>query len=126
RRKLRAAPPAGVICYNRRANEHLGGIPGASNMTIQSRHSLGDVLDSMTAPGVLVETVDAEAKTVRCHACAHRCLIREGRRGICQVRFNRDGVLYVPRGYVASLQADPIEKKPFFHVLPGSDALSFG
>ncbi|HLV44070.1 MAG TPA: AmmeMemoRadiSam system radical SAM enzyme [Aggregatilineales bacterium] len=95
-------------------------------MTIQSRHSLGDVLDSMTAPGVLVETVDAEAKTVRCHACAHRCLIREGRRGICQVRFNRDGVLYVPRGYVASLQADPIEKKPFFHVLPGSDALSFG
>ena len=34
--------------------------------------------------------------------------------------------MFVPRGYVAALQADPIEKKPFFHVLPGSDALTFG
>jgi pyruvate formate lyase activating enzyme len=42
------------------------------------------------------------------------------------VRFNRDGVLYVPWGYVAALQVDPIEKKPFAHVLPGSDALTFG
>jgi pyruvate formate lyase activating enzyme len=53
-------------------------------------------------------------------------LIREGRRGICQVRFNQNGKLYVPWGYVAGLQADPIEKKPFFHVLPGEDALTFG
>jgi len=35
-------------------------------------------------------------------------------------------VLRVPRGYVGALQCDPIEKKPFFHALPGSDALSFG
>jgi pyruvate formate lyase activating enzyme len=53
-------------------------------------------------------------------------LIRVDRRGICQVRFNRDGKLYVPWGYVAALQVDPIEKKPFFHVLPGADALTFG
>jgi pyruvate formate lyase activating enzyme len=59
-------------------------------------------------------------------ACAHRCLIREGRRGICQVRFNRGGVLFVPWGYAAGIQCDPIEKKPFFHLLPGSDALTFG
>jgi len=42
------------------------------------------------------------------------------------VRTNRDGVLYVPDGYVAAVAVDPIEKKPFYHVLPGSAALSFG
>jgi len=63
---------------------------------------------------------------VRCVACAHRCLIRPGRRGICQVRFNQAGELRVPWGYVAALQADPIEKKPFAHFLPGATALTFG
>jgi pyruvate formate lyase activating enzyme len=42
------------------------------------------------------------------------------------VRFNDGGKLRVPWGYVAALQIDPIEKKPFFHILPGSDALTFG
>jgi pyruvate formate lyase activating enzyme len=65
-------------------------------------------------------------RSVRCVACGHRCLIREGRRGICRVRFNQGGRLLVPRGYVAGLQCDPVEKKPFFHVLPGADALTFG
>ncbi|MBI3761616.1 MAG: AmmeMemoRadiSam system radical SAM enzyme, partial [Chloroflexi bacterium] len=59
-------------------------------------------------------------------ACGHRCLIKEGRRGICKVRFNEGGVLKVPFGYVGALQCDPTEKKPFFHVLPGSDTLTFG
>jgi pyruvate formate lyase activating enzyme len=63
---------------------------------------------------------------VRCYACGHRCLIREGKRGICQVRYNRGGELYVPWGYVAALQLDPIEKKPFFHFKPGADVLTFG
>ncbi len=87
--------------------------------------TVAEILDEMT-----VENMDlAEAlpdSSARCVACAHRCLIREGRRGICQVRYNRGGKLYVPWGYVAGLQADPIEKKPFYHVLPGSDALTFG
>jgi pyruvate formate lyase activating enzyme len=63
---------------------------------------------------------------VVCYACGHRCLIREGRIGICKVRYNEGGTLWVPRGYVGALQSDPIEKKPFFHVLPGATALSFG
>jgi pyruvate formate lyase activating enzyme len=42
------------------------------------------------------------------------------------VRFNENGRLRVPWGYVAALQADPIEKKPFSHVLPGATALTFG
>ncbi len=63
---------------------------------------------------------------LRCLACGHRCLVREGKAGVCKVRFNRNGELRVPSGYVAGLQVDPIEKKPFFHAFPGRDALSFG
>lgn len=86
--------------------------------------SLETVLDNLTVAGELYEKLPDGS--VRCYACAHRCLVREGKRGICQVRFNQGGVLRVPWGYVAGLQADPIEKKPFFHVLSGSDALTFG
>jgi pyruvate formate lyase activating enzyme len=88
--------------------------------------TLGERLDRLTAPGELYTIVDEAKKQIRCTACGHRCLIKDGRRGICQVRFNQDGVLRVPEGYVAALQVDPVEKKPFFHVLPGSNALSFG
>lgn len=84
----------------------------------------GEFLDKMTIEGELAQALDNQA--VRCLACGHRCLIKEGRRGICRVRFNRQGKLFVPWGYVASLQADPIEKKPFYHFLPGSTALTFG
>ena len=45
---------------------------------------------------------------------------------MCKVRFNRGGTLYVPWGYVGGLQCDPIEKKPFFHAMPGALAFSFG
>ena len=81
-------------------------------------------LDARTTEGTLVQALPDGA--VRCVACGHRCLIRDGRRGICGVRFNQGGTLRVPHGYVAALQCDPVEKKPFFHVLPGSDALTFG
>ncbi len=68
-----------------------------------------------------------EEKTgIRCYACGHRCLVKPGRPGVCRVRFNDNGVLHVPAGYVAALQVDPIEKKPFYHAFPGRDALSFG
>jgi len=86
--------------------------------------TLAEVLDAMTIPGELYEALPNG--DVRCFACGHRCLIREGRRGICKVRFNKGGELQVPWGYVAALQCDPTEKKPFYHLLPGSDALTFG
>ena len=63
---------------------------------------------------------------VQCFACGHRCVVLPGRDGVCRVRFNENGTLLVPHGYVGALACDPIEKKPFFHVLPGSDALTFG
>ncbi|MBU6400797.1 MAG: AmmeMemoRadiSam system radical SAM enzyme [Verrucomicrobia bacterium] len=85
--------------------------------------ALSEVLDRRTVVGTLWQR---EGDRVRCFACGHRCLIGEGRRGICKVRFNQDGQLRVPFGYVAGVQCDPVEKKPFFHVYPGSDALTFG
>src|SRR3982074_2160895 len=84
-------------------------------------------LDRRVDEGALGTLYEKRAdKEVRCLACAHRCLIKEGLRGICKVRYNRGGTLMVPRGYVGALQCDPIEKKPFFHAFPGSDALTFG
>jgi pyruvate formate lyase activating enzyme len=83
-----------------------------------------EVLSEYTKEGEIYEKM--ANKWVRCYSCGHRCKIPPGKDGICRVRFNRDGTLYVPTGYVGALQLDPIEKKPFFHAYPGSIALSFG
>jgi len=62
---------------------------------------------------------------VHCNLCAHRCTINPGRRGICGVRENKDGVLYsLVYGTLIAEQIDPIEKKPFFHVYPASRSYS--
>jgi pyruvate formate lyase activating enzyme len=86
--------------------------------------SVGEELARLTREGVLYERLPENK--VRCYACGHRCLIPDGHDGVCRVRFNHGGTLQVPHGYVAALQCDPIEKKPFFHVLPGARAMSFG
>jgi pyruvate formate lyase activating enzyme len=91
---------------------------------VPTASALGDRLARLTRGGELVESLP-EGR-VRCVACGHRCVIPPGREGICRVRFNDAGSLRVPRGYVAALQLDPVEKKPFFHALPGAMALSFG
>ena len=85
---------------------------------------IANILDRMTTTGELA--VSLPDGSIRCTSCGHRCLIREGRRGICQVRFNQGGELLVPWGYVAALHADPVEKKPFNPFLPGAIALTFG
>jgi pyruvate formate lyase activating enzyme len=75
---------------------------------------LGEPFDDPFAPG-----------SVRCVACAHRCVLRPSRIGICGVRQNRGGWLYtLVYGQVVAAKAEPIEKKPFFHFMPGSDAYS--
>jgi pyruvate formate lyase activating enzyme len=86
--------------------------------------SLKSVLETYTAAGELYESL--ESGRVRCLACGHRCVIFDGLDGICRVRFNRGGKLLVPHGYVGALQLDPVEKKPFFHAIPGALAMSFG
>jgi pyruvate formate lyase activating enzyme len=87
---------------------------------------LAAVLDALTAEGAPELTEQLPGNALKCYACGHRCLIKEGKRGICKVRFNTGGRLRVPANYVAALASDPTEKKPFFHVLPGSDTLTFG
>ncbi|MEE9122987.1 MAG: radical SAM protein, partial [candidate division NC10 bacterium] len=87
---------------------------------------LAQVLDRQTQEGARELYERLPDNELRCYACGHRCLIRDDRRGICKVRFNKDGTLYVPWGYVAALQCDPTEKKPFYHFLPGSNTLTFG
>jgi len=60
-------------------------------------------------------------KKVKCNLCSHRCVIGNGKRGICGVRENRDGTLEtLVYGKLIARHIDPIEKKPLFHFLPGS------
>jgi pyruvate formate lyase activating enzyme len=80
-------------------------------------------LDRHTVAGALYTR---EAGGLRCVACAHRCKLQPGQRGVCQLRFNEEDKLKVPFGYIAGLQCDPVEKKPFFHFYPGASVLTFG
>jgi pyruvate formate lyase activating enzyme len=86
--------------------------------------TLREIVDQNVREGDLYEKLDRNR--VRCFACGHCCPIPEGQPGVCKVRFNRGGTLYVPWGYVGGVQCDPIEKKPFFHAHPGALAYSFG
>ncbi|RJQ50348.1 MAG: AmmeMemoRadiSam system radical SAM enzyme [Nitrospiraceae bacterium] len=66
-----------------------------------------------------------EKRKIKCFLCAHNCLILEGRRGICGVRENREGVLYsLVYGKLIAMNIDPIEKKPLFHFYPASTSYS--
>ena len=88
--------------------------------------TLQELLSSRTrdAAPALVEPLDRHR--LRCHACGHQCPIPAGAVGVCKVRYNENGRLRVPWGYVAGVQCDPVEKKPFFHAYPGALAYSFG
>jgi len=72
---------------------------------------------------MLYEKLDKQR--VRCILCAHRCVIAEGKKGVCRVRQNQDGNLYtLVYGRTISQHVDPIEKKPLYHFYPGSLAYS--
>ncbi len=66
-----------------------------------------------------------ENNRVRCLLCAHNCEIDDSRYGFCGVRKNEKGVLYTcVYAEAAAAHVDPIEKKPFYHFLPGTNAFS--
>jgi len=66
-----------------------------------------------------------EDNSVICNLCAHRCRIKEGKRGICSVRENHEGELFTQvYGNLIAKNVDPIEKKPLFHFFPGTKAYS--
>lgn len=63
--------------------------------------------------------------TVQCQLCPRRCTLKDGQRGVCRARINKEGTLYtLVYGRPVALHVDPIEKKPFFHVLPSSSSYS--
>ena len=86
--------------------------------------TLHEIIHENVREGELYEKFDRN--WVRCIACGHCCKIPDGQPGVCKVRYNRGGILYVPWGYVGGVQCDPIEKKPFLHAHPGALAYSFG
>ncbi|HEX4346749.1 MAG TPA: AmmeMemoRadiSam system radical SAM enzyme [Vicinamibacterales bacterium] len=93
-------------------------------MSNKKMASLAELLTARTREGELYETLPDGR--LHCYACGHYCPLPEGAIGVCKVRFNQGGKLYVPWGYVGGVACDPIEKKPFFHAYPGSRAYSFG
>jgi pyruvate formate lyase activating enzyme len=65
------------------------------------------------------------SKTVQCELCPNGCVMDEGQHSRCRARMNKDGVLYsLVYGKPCAVHVDPIEKKPFFHFLPGTTAFS--
>ena len=89
-----------------------------------SMSTLAQVLARETREGTLFDRLPDGR--LRCYACGHGCPLPNGAVGVCKVRFNQNGRLLVPWGYVGGVQCDPIEKKPFFHAHPGALAYSFG
>jgi pyruvate formate lyase activating enzyme len=88
--------------------------PGTESEPHIRQALLGEPFDDPLAPG-----------SVKCNACAHRCALRPGRIGICGVRQNRGCSLFtLVYGQLVLTQAEPIEKKPLYHFLPGSSAYS--
>jgi pyruvate formate lyase activating enzyme len=64
---------------------------------------------------------------VKCLLCAQECVLKNGERGRCRARINQNGVLKsLVYGRPAAIHVDPIEKKPFYHFLPGTNAFSLG
>jgi pyruvate formate lyase activating enzyme len=77
----------------------------------------------MIKEAMLYEKLDGGV--VRCALCSHRCKIAPSKRGICCVRENREGTLFtLIYGPVIAASVDPIEKKPIYHLYPGSDSYS--
>ncbi len=89
-----------------------------------SARALELALDERTARGDLVKS--APDGQLTCLACAHACVLADGKRGICGVRRHERGELRVPWGYVAKKYVRPVETNTIFHVRPGANALTFG
>ncbi len=87
---------------------------------------INNKLLSRAYPGIKARHwVKLENKKVRCTLCPHYCTLKNGERGKCRTRENRSGELYtLSYNHPVSINIDPIEKKPFFHFLPGTKSFS--
>jgi len=91
-----------------------GGRPQYDTCMGNSSFSLDDILRTLTADSAPELARALGGGRIQCLACAHLCRVSEGHSGACRVRFVEKGALRRPRGYVAAVACDPIEKKPFF------------
>ncbi len=116
---LSAAAPVSATIASASAREALYYTTSSERLRCESCH--GTVRQSRTQYCHVPHT----GTYVKCQLCPKGCLIAEGHRGDCGVRENRGGLLYtMVYGNPCAVHADPIEKKPFYHFLPGSLALS--
>jgi pyruvate formate lyase activating enzyme len=97
----------------------------AESRIARGAHGPAALIDPFTIASTAL-AVPLGADRVQCVACAHRCVIGPGRRGICKVRWNEQGSLRVPWNYAGSLQINPIEQAPFMHAFAGEDVLTIG
>jgi pyruvate formate lyase activating enzyme len=106
---------------------------GTSFCVLSSAYLIGypETSHAQTAKKGLIKTklspyfTPLEGGEIQCELCPHRCRVAKGKRGICRVRENRDGKYYsLVYGNPCAVHPDPIEKKPFFHVLPGTISYS--
>jgi pyruvate formate lyase activating enzyme len=91
--------------------------------------SIGNAADARQSPKAVARVASywqpIKDRIVQCGLCPRKCVLAPGQRGYCTVRVNRDGFLYtLGYGNPVAVHVDPIEKKPFFNVLPGSSAYS--
>ncbi len=96
---------------------HVFGFPESSHAQAAKKGLIKTKLSPYFTP--------LEGGEIRCELCPHRCRVAKGKRGICRVRENRDGKYYsLVYANPCAVHLDPIEKKPFSHVLPGTTSFS--
>jgi len=107
-----------------------GGAAWLGLKTLSSENGLSGAVVTKGTGGLTPHAVEASnyiklGSNVKCKLCPHECILRPGERGRCRTRENVNGVLYNQAyGNPCTLHVDPVEKKPLFHFLPGSRALS--
>jgi len=103
-------------------------IVGTSLYLVHSKEQAATAEESVVSSTNLHEAMYYRQRAggiVRCELCPNFCSLSDGQIGICRARKNVGGKLYsLVYGKLAAVHVDPIEKKPFFHVLPGSQAFS--
>ena len=106
---------------------------GASFCVLSSAYLIGfpETSRAQAAKKGLIKTklspyfTSLEGGEIQCELCPHRCRVAKGKRGICRVRENKEGKYYsLVYGNPCAVHLDPIEKKPLFHVLPGTASFS--
>lgn len=124
---LTLAPPAALEALLGDPRDDLLRLAPKARYWTTSALSGDDCAACHATPPRLAAPHAHDPKTIRCLLCAQRCDIRVGERGKCRARMNVKGELRsLVYGRPAAVHVDPIEKKPFYHFLPGTTALSFG